>query len=49
MNYDEHYPESDPGPVAGQDWFIKNLQMRCKVVPREKMICAVGNYGYDWA
>jgi peptidoglycan-N-acetylglucosamine deacetylase len=49
MNYDQHYPGGDSGPVAGQDWFLKNLQGALKVIPREKIICAVGNYGYDWA
>src|SRR5271165_2678795 len=49
MNYDQHYPGGTPGPVAGQDWFLKNLQDALKVIPKEKIICAVGNYGYDWA
>jgi peptidoglycan-N-acetylglucosamine deacetylase len=49
MNYDEHEAESDPGPVASQSWFVANLQRVLKVVPKEKLICAVGNYGYDWA
>ncbi len=49
MNYDQHYPDGDSGPVAGQDWFVKNLQDALKVIPKEKIICAVGNYGYDWA
>jgi cellulose synthase/poly-beta-1,6-N-acetylglucosamine synthase-like glycosyltransferase/spore germination protein YaaH/peptidoglycan/xylan/chitin deacetylase (PgdA/CDA1 family) len=49
MNYDEHYPGGDPGPVASQDWFVKNLQDALKVIPKEKIICAVANYGYDWA
>jgi cellulose synthase/poly-beta-1,6-N-acetylglucosamine synthase-like glycosyltransferase/spore germination protein YaaH/peptidoglycan/xylan/chitin deacetylase (PgdA/CDA1 family) len=48
MNYDEHEANSDPGPVASQNWFIGNLQRVLKVVPKEKLICAVGNYGYDW-
>ena len=49
MNYDEHYPGGMPGAVASQDWFIKNLQDALKVIPRQKIIAAVGNYGYDWA
>ncbi len=49
MNYDQHYPGGDPGPVAAQDWFLKNMQDALKVIPKEKIICAVGNYGYDWA
>lgn len=49
MNYDQHYPGSDSGAVAGQDWFVKNLQDALKVIPKNKIICAVANYGYDWA
>jgi cellulose synthase/poly-beta-1,6-N-acetylglucosamine synthase-like glycosyltransferase/peptidoglycan/xylan/chitin deacetylase (PgdA/CDA1 family) len=49
MNYDQHYPGGDAGAVAGQEWFVKNLQEALKVIPKEKIICAVGNYGYDWA
>ena len=48
MNYDQHETESDPGPIAGQDWFIANLTRVLKIVPKEKVICAIGNYGYDW-
>jgi peptidoglycan/xylan/chitin deacetylase (PgdA/CDA1 family)/spore germination protein YaaH len=48
MNYDEHYPEATPGPVASQDWFVANLKFASKVVPLDKLICAIGNYGYDW-
>jgi len=48
MNYDQHQTTSDPGPIAGQDWFIDNLTRVLKVVPKQKLICAVGNYGYDW-
>ncbi|MFZ0704428.1 MAG: polysaccharide deacetylase family protein [Candidatus Korobacteraceae bacterium] len=49
MNYDEHYPGGNSGAVASQDWFIKNLKDALKVIPRQKIIAAVGNYGYDWA
>jgi peptidoglycan-N-acetylglucosamine deacetylase len=48
MNYDEHETNSDPGPVASQNWFVANLVRVLKVVPKEKLICAVGSYGYDW-
>ncbi len=48
MNYDEHEVESQPGPIASQTWFVDNLKRVMKVVPKEKIICAVGNYGYDW-
>ncbi len=49
MNYDQHYPGGDPGPIAGQDWFVENLQNALKVIPKEKLICTVANTGYDWA
>jgi len=48
MNYDEHEIESRPGPIASQDWFVANLRRILSVVPKEKIICALGNYGYDW-
>ena len=48
MNYDEHEEESGPGPIASQDWFEANLRRVLKIVPREKIICAMGNYGFDW-
>ncbi len=48
MNYDQHQSASDPGPVAGQDWFADNLRNVLKVVSREKIICGIGSYGYDW-
>ncbi|HEY6375491.1 MAG TPA: glycosyltransferase [Edaphobacter sp.] len=48
MNYDEHQPDSGPGPIASQDWFIDNLKNVLKTVPKEKIICSIGSYGYDW-
>jgi cellulose synthase/poly-beta-1,6-N-acetylglucosamine synthase-like glycosyltransferase/peptidoglycan/xylan/chitin deacetylase (PgdA/CDA1 family)/spore germination protein YaaH len=48
MNYDQHEATSDPGPIASQDWFVANLTRVLKLVPKEKLICALGNYGYDW-
>src|ERR1019366_2131707 len=48
MNYDQHLIGTDPGPIASQDWFVENLQNALKVVPKEKIICSIGSYGYDW-
>ncbi len=48
MNYDEHQVTSDPGPIASQEWFVGNLVRALKYVPKDKLICALGNYGYDW-
>jgi peptidoglycan-N-acetylglucosamine deacetylase len=50
MNYDEHYsgPGGSAGPIASQDWFTDNLAEAKKVIPLDKLICAIANYGYDW-
>jgi peptidoglycan-N-acetylglucosamine deacetylase len=48
MNYDEHFPGAASGPVASQDWFVQNLRFAKTVIPQDKIICAIANYGYDW-
>jgi cellulose synthase/poly-beta-1,6-N-acetylglucosamine synthase-like glycosyltransferase/peptidoglycan/xylan/chitin deacetylase (PgdA/CDA1 family)/spore germination protein YaaH len=48
MNYDEHNGD-EPGPIASQDWFLDNLKRILKTVPKEKIICSLGSYGYDWS
>ena len=48
LNYGQHQQGTVSGPVAGQDWFENNLKAIMKVVPRDKIICSIGNYGYDW-
>jgi cellulose synthase/poly-beta-1,6-N-acetylglucosamine synthase-like glycosyltransferase/peptidoglycan/xylan/chitin deacetylase (PgdA/CDA1 family)/spore germination protein YaaH len=49
MNYDQHEETSDAGPVAGEPWFEANLTHLLKIVPKDKIICGIGNYGFDWA
>jgi cellulose synthase/poly-beta-1,6-N-acetylglucosamine synthase-like glycosyltransferase/peptidoglycan/xylan/chitin deacetylase (PgdA/CDA1 family)/spore germination protein YaaH len=49
MNYDQHEESSGPGPIAAQDWFEGNLAHVLTLVPKQKVICALGNYGYDWS
>jgi cellulose synthase/poly-beta-1,6-N-acetylglucosamine synthase-like glycosyltransferase/peptidoglycan/xylan/chitin deacetylase (PgdA/CDA1 family)/spore germination protein YaaH len=48
MNYDQHQVTSNAGPVASQDWFTSNLKQAVKDIPKTKIICAIGSYGYDW-
>ncbi|MGC2696149.1 MAG: glycosyltransferase [Candidatus Angelobacter sp.] len=48
MNYDQHQTTSSAGPVASQDWFVSNLKQALKDIPKTKLICAIGSYGYDW-
>jgi cellulose synthase/poly-beta-1,6-N-acetylglucosamine synthase-like glycosyltransferase/peptidoglycan/xylan/chitin deacetylase (PgdA/CDA1 family)/spore germination protein YaaH len=49
MNYDEHFQGGDVGPIASQKWFTRNLEDALKVIPKDKLICAIGSYGYDWS
>jgi len=48
MAYDEHAGAGEPGPVASQDWFAATVERRFDQVPAEKVVVALGNYGYDW-
>jgi cellulose synthase/poly-beta-1,6-N-acetylglucosamine synthase-like glycosyltransferase/peptidoglycan/xylan/chitin deacetylase (PgdA/CDA1 family)/spore germination protein YaaH len=48
MDYDEHYQEGAPGPVASQRWFAAQLDHARHEIPARKLIVALGNYGYDW-
>ena len=48
MDYGQHQDGTVAGPVAGQDWFEDNLREAMKVVPRQKLICSIGAFGYDW-
>jgi peptidoglycan-N-acetylglucosamine deacetylase len=48
MNYDQHDPTSEPGPIASQPWFVANLKSVIAQIGRNKAIVAIGNYAYDW-
>jgi cellulose synthase/poly-beta-1,6-N-acetylglucosamine synthase-like glycosyltransferase/peptidoglycan/xylan/chitin deacetylase (PgdA/CDA1 family)/spore germination protein YaaH len=48
MNYDQHWLTSSPGPIAAQDWFVRNLESTTALVPREKLVVAIAGYAYDW-
>ncbi len=48
MAYDEHWSESSAGAVASQKWFVECLKHRFSELPSEKLVVALGNYGYDW-
>jgi cellulose synthase/poly-beta-1,6-N-acetylglucosamine synthase-like glycosyltransferase/peptidoglycan/xylan/chitin deacetylase (PgdA/CDA1 family) len=48
-SYDEHYEAGNPGPLAGQGWFEATLRERFNSIPANKLIVAIGSYGYDWA
>ena len=48
MNYDLHWPESAPGPIVSQDWYLKNLNAIVKMIPPQKIVMGIANYAYDW-
>ena len=48
MNYDEHWRTSGPGPIAAQDWFVRNIDAITKLVPPSKLVMGIANYAYDW-
>jgi len=49
MAYDQHWADSDGGPVAAQDWFEQDLVKRMRELDPAKTIIALGNYGYNWS
>lgn len=48
MAYDEHFSTGAPGPIAGREWFGDGVREYVKRVPPEKLVVAIGTYGYDW-
>jgi cellulose synthase/poly-beta-1,6-N-acetylglucosamine synthase-like glycosyltransferase/spore germination protein YaaH/peptidoglycan/xylan/chitin deacetylase (PgdA/CDA1 family) len=48
MNYDQHWRTSPPGPIAAQDWFVRNIEAILKLVPARKLVMGIANYAYDW-
>ncbi|MGB2635814.1 MAG: glycosyl hydrolase family 18 protein [Candidatus Acidiferrum sp.] len=48
MTYDQHTRWTMPGPVAGWDWTVENLNYALKVVPKEKLSLGIPLYGYHW-
>jgi spore germination protein YaaH len=48
MTYDEHTRYTPPGPVAGHQWTVANLEYALKFVPKEKLSLGIPVYGYRW-
>ncbi|MBX9730708.1 MAG: polysaccharide deacetylase, partial [Sphingomonas sp.] len=46
--FDEHSASSGPGPIASQRWFTAQVTRAMAAIPPDKLILAVGNFGYDW-
>lgn len=48
MAYDEHWMNNNPGPIASDGWFRKNLINITSKIAKGKLALVLGNYGYDW-
>jgi cellulose synthase/poly-beta-1,6-N-acetylglucosamine synthase-like glycosyltransferase/spore germination protein YaaH/peptidoglycan/xylan/chitin deacetylase (PgdA/CDA1 family) len=49
LAYDQHVPDvTKPGPIASQNWYENELRKKLSQLPSDKIVVALGNYGYDW-
>ena len=48
MAYDACWATSTPGPIAGEDWFEQVLARRLQGLDPQRVVLALGSYGYDW-
>lgn len=48
MTYDQHTRWTMPGPVAGWQWAVENLDYALKFVPKAKLSLGIPLYGYHW-
>lgn len=48
MLYDEHARPRDPGPVAGQGWYVSKAEHALSLLPPNTGILGIGAFGYDW-
>ncbi len=48
MTYDQHTRWTMPGPVAGWEWTIENVEYALKLVPADKLLLGIPLYGYRW-
>lgn len=48
MTYDQHTRWTMPGPVAGWDWTVENLDYALRSVPKDKLSLGIPLYGYHW-
>ncbi len=48
MTYDQHTRWTAPGPVAGWDWTVQNVDYALKSLPAGKIYLGIPLYGYRW-
>lgn len=48
MTYDEHSGDSDPGPVASNQWIKDVINYNKKYINKDKITIGIPSYGYIW-
>jgi peptidoglycan-N-acetylglucosamine deacetylase len=48
MAYDEHSAADNPGPIATPQGAVKSAADYLRRAPADKLVMALGAYGYDW-
>jgi spore germination protein YaaH len=48
MTYDQHTRWTAPGPVAGWEWTVRNIDYALRFIPAEKIFLGIPLYGYHW-
>lgn len=48
MAYDFHHSESEAGPITPLDKLEEVLTFAVSIIPKDKIILGLPNYGYDW-
>ena len=48
MLYDQHWAESEPGPIADPSWVKSTLARRVDEAGADRLIAALPAYGYRW-
>lgn len=48
MAYDQHWEGGEAGPIAAQDWFVREVVGALHRIGPDKIVVALGSYAYDW-
>ncbi|KKW93920.1 glycosyltransferase [Sphingobium chungbukense] len=48
MAYDQHWQSGQPGPIAAQDWFTRQVKTALRDIGADHIVVALGSYAYDW-
>ncbi|MCX7283130.1 MAG: glycosyltransferase [Novosphingobium sp.] len=48
MAYDQHWQSGKAGPIAAQDWYLRQVEDVSRRIPHDHLVIALGSYAYDW-